>query len=73
MPAVAMRVLKTALETGVFDGVYLFHGDDDFLKEEKVRALIERATDRATRDFNVDVRRLHNKPFLTLRIRAMSI
>jgi DNA polymerase-3 subunit delta len=57
MPAVATRVLKKALETGEFDGAYLFHGDDDYLKEEKVRALIERATDPATRDFNVEARR----------------
>lgn len=52
-----MRVLKTALETGSFDGAYLFHGDDDYLKEEKVRALIERATDPGTREFNVEGRR----------------
>lgn len=57
MPPAAMRVLKTALETGTFDGAYLFHGDDEFLKEETVRALVEGATDAATRDFNVDVRR----------------
>src|SRR3990172_3671817 len=57
MPSVAMRVLKTALESGSFDRVYLFHGDDEFLKEEKVRAVVERATDAATRDFNLEVRR----------------
>ena len=51
-----MRALSTALETGVFAPVYLFHGDDDFLKEEQVRALIERATDVATRDFNLEIR-----------------
>ena len=52
-----MRALKSALEQGTFDRVYLFHGDDDYLKEEKVRAVIDRATDPATRDFNLDVRR----------------
>jgi DNA polymerase-3 subunit delta len=52
-----MRVLRTALEAGALDGVYLFHGDDDYLKEEKVRALVERATDPLTRDFNVESRR----------------
>ena len=52
-----MRALNTALERGIFDRAYLFHGDDDFLKEEKVRALIARATDASTRDFNLDVRR----------------
>jgi DNA polymerase-3 subunit delta len=52
-----MRVLRTALEAGAFDGAYLLHGDDDYLKEEKVRALIECATDPLTRDFNVEFRR----------------
>ena len=52
-----MRALKSALEQRNFDRVYLFHGDDDYLKEDKIRALIDRATDPATRDFNLDVRR----------------
>jgi DNA polymerase-3 subunit delta len=49
-----MGALTKALETGEFERAYLFHGDDDFLKEESVRALIERATDAGTRDFNLD-------------------
>jgi DNA polymerase III delta subunit len=57
MPPVAMRALKTALENGVFDRAYLFHGDDDYLKEEKVRAVIARATEPSTKDFNLEVRR----------------
>src|SRR6185437_5231687 len=57
MPPSAMRAIKSALEQGTFDRVYLFHGDDDYLKEEKVRAVIDRATDPATRDFNLDMRR----------------
>jgi DNA polymerase-3 subunit delta len=57
MPPSAMREFKAALERGNFDRAYLFHGDDDYLKEEKVRALIARATDPETRDFNLDVRR----------------
>ena len=52
-----MRTLKTALENGEFDRAYLFHGDDDYLKEEKVRAVIERATEASTREFNLEVRR----------------
>ena len=52
-----MRVLKAALERGIFDRAYLFHGDDDYLKEEKVRALIARATDPGMRDFNLEIRR----------------
>jgi DNA polymerase-3 subunit delta len=57
MPPAAMRALKSALEQRTFDRVYLFHGDDDYLKEEKVRALIDRATDPGTRDFNLEIRR----------------
>jgi DNA polymerase III subunit delta len=57
MPPSAMRALKSALEQRTFDRVYLFHGDDDYLKEEKIRALIDRATDLGTRDFNLEVRR----------------
>jgi DNA polymerase-3 subunit delta len=52
-----MRALKSALEQRTFDRVYLFHGDDDYLKEDKIRALIDRATDPGTRDFNLEVRR----------------
>ncbi len=50
-----MRALKTALEEATFDRAYLFHGDDDYLKDAKVRALVDRATDPATRDFNLEV------------------
>jgi DNA polymerase-3 subunit delta len=57
MPPSAMRALKSALEQRTFDRVYLFHGDDDYLKEDKIRALIDRATDPATRDFNLEVLR----------------
>lgn len=49
-----MKAFKTALESGQLAPVYLFHGTDDFLKEEKVRALIARATDPSTRDFNLE-------------------
>lgn len=52
-----MKALKSALDTGQFDPVYLFHGSDDFLKEDKVRAVIARATDPSTRDFNLDLLR----------------
>ncbi len=52
-----MRAFKSALEQKSFDRVYLFHGDDDYLKDDKIRALIDRATDPGTRDFNLEVRR----------------
>lgn len=57
MQSPEMRALKSALELRTFDRVYLFHGDDDYLKEEKIRALIDRATDPGTRDFNLESRR----------------
>lgn len=38
-------------------GVFYLHGDDDFRKEEIVRALVEAHIDPATRDFNFDLLR----------------
>lgn len=57
MPRSEIRALNTALQRGEFEPAYLFHGDDDFLKEAKVRAIIERATDPGTRDFNFEALR----------------
>lgn len=57
MAAVSFKPLKTALETGGFDPVYVFHGADDYLKEDWVRQVTARATDPSTKDFNVDVLR----------------
>lgn len=52
-----LRALKTALERGAFDRVYAFHGDDEFRKDEALKALVAAATDPATRDFNCEIRR----------------
>ena len=58
MPAAARaKPLRSALDEGSFDPVYYFHGDDEFLKDEAVRRLIERAVDPATKDFNLEQRR----------------
>jgi DNA polymerase-3 subunit delta len=38
------------------DPVYYLHGEEDVLKDEAVRALLDRAVEPAWRDFNVDVR-----------------
>src|SRR2546427_13091990 len=39
----------------VLDPVYLLHGDEDVLKDEAIRALVD-ATVGSSRDFNLDVR-----------------
>ena len=53
-PSTSFKALKAALESGKFDPVYLLHGADDYLKEEKARAMIARATDASMRDFNLE-------------------
>jgi DNA polymerase-3 subunit delta len=57
MASSAMRALRISLETHDFAPGYLFLGDNEFLKEIQVRAVIDRATDAPTRDFNLDIRR----------------
>lgn len=57
MPAIKPKQLKTAIDTGSFDPVYVLFGDEDFLKEEGLRRLMACAVDAAMRDFNIDIRR----------------
>jgi DNA polymerase-3 subunit delta len=57
MSSGAQRALKRAMQDGSFEPVYYFHGEDDFLKDEATRRLVERAVDPATRDFNLELRR----------------
>lgn len=52
-----LKVLRTAIKSGTFEPAYLLHGDEDFLKEDALRQLIEAAVDPATRDFNLEIRR----------------
>ena len=51
-----MKALRAALQDKQFSPAYYLHGDDEFLKEEALRHLIEAAVDPATRDFNLDQR-----------------
>lgn len=51
------RLLKRAIEQRTIEGVYYFHGENDFLKDEATRQLIDAVVDPATRDFNLEVRR----------------
>lgn len=52
-----MKALRRALQDKQFSPAYYLHGDDEFLKEEALRHLIEAAVDPATRDFNLDQRK----------------
>lgn len=54
MAAATFKAFKAALASGAFDPVYVFHGADDHLKDEQLRALLARATEPSTRDFNLD-------------------
>ncbi len=56
MPAATPRALRTAFDAGSFDPVYVFFGDEDYIKEEVLRLLLGRAVDPAMREFNVDIR-----------------
>jgi DNA polymerase III subunit delta len=51
------RILRDAVRDKEFAAVYYLFGEDDFLKEQAVRQLVEAAVDPATRDFNLEMRR----------------
>lgn len=57
MASAGEKVLQAALKKREFDPVYYFHGDDDYLKDMRVRELVDAAVDPATRDFNLELRR----------------
>ena len=57
MASVGEKALHAALKKRVFDPVYFFHGEDDYLKDARVRELVDTAVDPATRDFNLELRR----------------
>src|SRR5438093_376425 len=56
MGPLTFDALLRSLKQGAPDPVYYLHGDEDVLKDEAIRALVERAVDPAARDFNVDQR-----------------
>lgn len=53
----AQRILRDAIRDRQFASAYYLYGEDDFLKEQAVRQLVEAAVDPATRDFNLETRR----------------
>lgn len=52
-----MKALRPALQDKQFAPAYYLHGDDEFLKEDALRHLLDAALDPSTRDFNLDQRR----------------
>jgi DNA polymerase-3 subunit delta len=57
MASAGEKALHAALKTRVFDPVYYLFGEDDFLKEQATRDLVDAAVDSSTRDFNLEIRR----------------
>src|SRR2546430_6368967 len=56
MGALTFDALLQSLKQRAPDPVYYLHGEEDVLKDEAVRALLERAVDPTARDFNIDQR-----------------
>jgi DNA polymerase-3 subunit delta len=56
MGALTLDVLLRSLQQRAPDPIYYLHGEEDVLKDEAVRALLERAVEPGARDFNVDQR-----------------
>ena len=57
MASAGEKALHAALKKRVFDPVYYLFGEDDFLKEQATRDLVDAAVDPTTRDFNLEIRR----------------
>ena len=56
-PVVDAKALRAAIKDLVFAPAYYFFGDDDYLKAEELRRLVDAAVDPATRDFNFETLR----------------
>jgi DNA polymerase III subunit delta len=56
-PAADPKVLRAAIKDGTYAPAYYLYGDDDYLKDEDVKRLIDAAVDPATRDFNFETLR----------------
>jgi DNA polymerase-3 subunit delta len=57
MASAGEKALHAALKQHAFDPVYFFFGEDDYLKDVRLRELVAAAVDPATRDFNLELRR----------------
>lgn len=49
------RALRKSMRERMFERVYYFRGDDDFLKESTARDLVAAVLDPGTRDFNLEL------------------
>src|SRR6266496_887312 len=56
MAPLTLDALLRGLKKGAPGPVYLLHGEEDVLKDEAVRALLDAAVDPPARDFNYDNR-----------------
>ena len=56
MPAHSFEALFRSLNKGELAPVYYLYGPEDVLKDEAVRAIVDRAVDPSLRDFNFDQR-----------------
>ncbi|HYK82072.1 MAG TPA: DNA polymerase III subunit delta [Gemmatimonadales bacterium] len=56
MGPLTFDALLRSLKQGAVEPVYYLHGDESVLKDEAIRALLERVVERAARAFNVDQR-----------------
>ncbi|HEX2190573.1 MAG TPA: DNA polymerase III subunit delta [Longimicrobiaceae bacterium] len=54
MPEITQDALLRSLRDRAGGGVYFFHGEEEYLREEAVARVVERHLDPATRDFNYD-------------------
>jgi DNA polymerase-3 subunit delta len=54
MPDVSAGQVLRALAKGTRGGVFFLHGEEEYLKEEAARAIIDAHLDPASRDFNLD-------------------
>ncbi|HEY6784254.1 MAG TPA: DNA polymerase III subunit delta [Gemmatimonadales bacterium] len=56
MATLSFNALLGGGKPGSLEPVYYLHGEEEILKEEAVRLLLDRAVDPSLRDFNVDAR-----------------
>ena len=56
MGALTFDALLRSLKRSAPDPVYYLHGEEDVLKDEAIRALLDRAVEPGARDFNLDQR-----------------